>query len=456
MDSADAALLKEIDPSQLGDRLRSARVAKGWTQTQLAGEHISVGYVSRIESGQRRPNAAVLDDMATRLGVPVDHLLRGVTAREYDEIKLTLDFAELSLESGQHIEAETQAREALDRALIGSQEELAYRARYLIARVLENVGSMDDAILELEPLVAAREGGLLRIKCAIALSRCYRESGDLVKATEVGERVLAQLAGTPLDSSDEAVQMAVTLAAAYNERGDSGQAVRTCRKAITKAEGMSSPVARASAYWNASIFESQQGFVSNAVPLAERALALLSEGAGGRNLARLRNSLGTMQLRLDPPDITEAQANLDKAAEEMAWCSASAVDIADNELARARAFFLQGRTTDAADLCASALSTAGHGAPLLAADVRTLQGQIVLSQGDLDGAKTAYRNAVMLLTGVGADRGAAQLWFELASLLEDVGDLEASRECYRSAAASTGLRARPGVRVQMHQQVNAR
>ena len=125
MDSADTALLKEIDPAQLGERLRAARVAKGWTQTQLAGEHISVGYVSRIESGQRRPNSAVLVDMAGRLGVPVEHLLRGVTAREYDEIKLTLDFAELSLESGQHVEAESQARQALDRAVAGSQDELA-------------------------------------------------------------------------------------------------------------------------------------------------------------------------------------------------------------------------------------------------------------------------------------------------------------------------------------------
>ncbi len=456
MDSADAALLKEIDPAQLGDRLRSARVAKGWTQTQLAGEHISVGYVSRIESGQRRPNAGVLDDMATRLGVPVDHLLRGVTAREYDEIKLTLDFAELSLESGQHVEAETQAREALDRALVGSQEELAYRARYLIARVLENVGSMDDAILELEPLVAAREGGLLRIKCAIALSRCYRESGDFVKATEVGERVLAQLAGTPLDSADEAVQMAVTLAAAYYERGDAGQAVRTCRKAVAKAETLASPTARASAYWNASIVESEQGFVSNAVPLAERALALLSEGQGGRNLAKLRNTLGNMQLRLDPPEIAEAQVNLDRAAEELAWSSATKVDIASNELARARAFFLQERMFDASELCASALASVEHGAPLLAADIRTLQGQIALSHGDVEGAKSAYRHAVMLLTGVGADRGAAQMWFELASLLEDVGDFEASRDCYRSAAASTGLRARPGVRVQSHQQMTVR
>ena len=58
MDSRGAAMLKEIDPAQLGDRIRAARVAKGWTQTQLAGTEISVGYVSRIESGQRRPNLA--------------------------------------------------------------------------------------------------------------------------------------------------------------------------------------------------------------------------------------------------------------------------------------------------------------------------------------------------------------------------------------------------------------
>ena len=48
----------------------------------------------------------------------------------------------------------------------------------------------------------------------------------------------------------------------------------------------------------------------------------------------------------------------------------------------------------------------------------------------------------MLLTSVGADRDAADLWFELAGLLEGVGDLDAARVAYRSAAASTGLRAR--------------
>jgi transcriptional regulator with XRE-family HTH domain len=447
MDSRDAALLKDIDPAELGNRIRAARVAKGWTQGQLAGADISVGYVSRIESGQRRPIAAVLEDIASRLGVPADHLLRGVTAREYDEIKLTLDFAELSLESGQHLEAESQARQALDRATACSQTELALRARFLIARALEGQGSLDDAILELEPVVAGRDGGILRVRAAIALSRCYRESGDFNSAIEAGERMLEELADTPLDSADEAVQLAVTLAAAYNERGDAGKAVRICRKAVTKAEGLSSPVARASAYWNASIMEADHGSVSNAVPLAERALALLAEGQGGRNLAVLRTELGIMQLRLDPPPIAEAQANLDKAAEEMVWCSASTVDVARNHVARARAQFLDGRLGEAQAVCVEAATAVGREAPTISADAKTLEGQIEVARGNVGAATALYREAVLILTGVGADRGAAQLWFELATLLEDVGDLDASREAYRSAAASTGLRARPGTRV---------
>ena len=56
-----------------------------------------------------------------------------------------------------------------------------------------------------------------------------------------------------------------------------------------------------------------------------------------------------------------------------------------------------------------------------------------------------YREAVMLLTSVGADRDAADLWFELAGLLEAVGELDAARDAYRSAAASTGLRARTAI-----------
>jgi tetratricopeptide (TPR) repeat protein len=447
MDVRDADLLKELDPAELGQRIRAARVAKGWTQTQLAGNDISVGYVSRIESGQRRPNSQTLDDLATRLGVPTEHLLRGVTAREYDEIKLTLDFAELSLETGQHVEAEAQARDAVERAAVASQDELVFRGRFIIARALEGQGNIDDAILELEPLVHSRQGGLLRVKAAIALCRCYRNSGDYSQAIEVGERVLNQLGNSPLDASDESVQMAVTLASAYFMRGDTGQAVRICRKSIDKAEGIASAAARAAAYWNASLFESERGSVSNAIAMAERALALLAEGQDARNLARMRTQLGVMQLQLDPPDVASAHEQLEKAAEELPWCSASPLEIAGNDLARARAYLLDGDFDRAEELCRQTFEVANSEAPLTAADARSVLGQILAARGDMEAAMSAYRQAVFFLTSVGADQDAAQHWFELADLLEEAGDLDAARAAYRSAGASTGLRSRSRARV---------
>ena len=180
----------------------------------------------------------------------------GVAPQELEQIKLNLDFAELALESGHAATAELQARDA----------RRAGRGRF--AQGARLPGSLPDRprargpghgrrrrSSSWRPCCRPRVGNVLQIKVGIALSRCYRESGDFSKAVEVGEMILEHLADTPLDASDEAVQMAVTLAAAYFERGDTSQAVRVCRKAITKAETLDSPVARASAYWNASAFE---------------------------------------------------------------------------------------------------------------------------------------------------------------------------------------------------------
>lgn len=446
MDLDDGAILKDIDPAELGGRIRAARVARGWTQTELAGDLVSVGYVSRLESGQRRPNAAVLEGLAERLGLAIDELLRGPSAREHDAIRLQLDYAELSLENGDALEAESQARGAIDRADAACLTELSVRGHFLVARALEAQGTIDDAILELEPLVQRGNFGLQWVAAAIALSRCYREEGDLSKAIETAERVLTELEGSPLDSADEAVQLAVTLAAAYYERGDVGHAVRTCRRAIDKAERLSSSSARAAAYWNASIMEADRGHVGDAVPLAERALALLAEGKDGRNLARLRTELADMQLQLDPPELHSAQQQLSLAAQELAASSAGAIDFARNNLSRAKALLLEGDVERARILAVDVHGAAAERAPILAADAKTVEGQAFAATGRMDEATQCYRAAVLRMTGVGADREAAQLWFELAGLLEGVGELETAIDAYRSAAASTGLRGRTGVR----------
>lgn len=442
MNAQQTALLRSIDPADLGRRLRAARLARGLTQSQLAGSDVSVGYISRIESGSRRPNATVLGHLAARLELPVEQLLVGVEPREIDEIRLALDFAELSLESGEPAEAEARSAEALARAGSSSLHDLVDRGRLLHSRALEALGRLDEAIIELETLAAECRSDRVRTQAGIALCRGYRDSGDLTMAIQAGENVLARLAGSPLEQTDEGVQLALTLAAAYYERGDTGRAVRACRSALGKAERLGSPRARASAYWNASIIEAERGAVVDAVALAERALALLGEGQDARNLARLRTTLGTLQLRLDPPDVAGAQHNLELAHEELAWSSASPVDRARNDLALARAHFLTGDLVTAGLLSERVHAAVGDQAPLVAADAMSLAGQVLLAQDDVSGASRCFQKSIHTLTGVGADRSAAQLWFEMASLLEQVGLQDAARDAYRRAAISAGVRTR--------------
>jgi tetratricopeptide (TPR) repeat protein len=419
--------------------MRNARHAKGLTQAQVADEDASVAYVSRIESGQRRPDAKLLEGFARRLDVTADHLLRGVDPDHGAGVELALDLAELALASGNIDEALAGSAEVMRRTEDGALPEVRLHGGYVRGLALEAAGQLDAAILTLEDLLVEAPQGRVSLSCAIALSRCYRESGDLARAIDTGTETLRVLDACGLEGGDEAVQLTVTVAAAHFERGDVGHAVRICERAMERAEKLGSPKAKASAYWNASVMRSKKGEVEAAVPLAKKALALLETGGDLRNLARLRSELGICQLRLDPPAVEDAQLNLEQARRELEWSSASPIDTARNKLALARADFLSGDLARAVERADEVYAVARTQAPLLAADALVLQGQIAVCAGDTGSAQSTYREAILALSSIGADRGAAQLWFELGGLLEEIGATDEARDAYRRAAASTGL-----------------
>jgi len=68
---------KENEKVLLGQRIRSLRNTKGWTQQEL-GEHADVNYkfVGEIERGQQNPSFAVLVKIAVALGVELQELFR--------------------------------------------------------------------------------------------------------------------------------------------------------------------------------------------------------------------------------------------------------------------------------------------------------------------------------------------------------------------------------------------
>src|SRR5438067_12874104 len=59
----------------VGARIRAARQAKKYTQSQLALPDFSVSYISAIERGQIHPSLRALEILAKRLGLPSTDLI---------------------------------------------------------------------------------------------------------------------------------------------------------------------------------------------------------------------------------------------------------------------------------------------------------------------------------------------------------------------------------------------
>lgn len=434
------AALRAVDPVALGRRIKAARVQRGLRQAELGGDDVSVAHVSRIEAGARRPSPVLLDAFVERLSLTVDDLLWSPHGDVSDETRLEIDFAELALENAEPKAAERHAHSALEALPAGHP--LRVRAAFLHARALEAQGRLRQAIAELEPL--ANDGTVGAAAAAVALCRCLRETGDLSRSIEVGETVLGTLRESGLDGTDDAVQLVVTIAAAYFETGAVTTAAQLCRQAVAAAETLGSPKARASAYWNASMVEANQGHVAEALPLAKRALALLSEGRDARNLARLRGTLGLMQLRSDPPQLEEALATLTQSQAELRATSASPVDLARSMNGIARIHLLQGDLDTADRMAGEAVELLEGGGPLVEADSRSVLGQVAARQGRTDLAQVQFEKAAALLTAIGADRTVAELWYELGACMDDLGMVHDARDAFRRAAASTGLSLHPG------------
>lgn len=62
--------------SQLGDRIRKARKARGLTQLEVAEKlEMSIGIIERWEAGTRTPRLSALKKLAKVLGCPPGDLL---------------------------------------------------------------------------------------------------------------------------------------------------------------------------------------------------------------------------------------------------------------------------------------------------------------------------------------------------------------------------------------------
>lgn len=411
------------------------------TQAQVAGEDVSAAYLSRIEDGSRRPEVRLLERMAMRMGTSIEDLLLDVSQDEARKYRLALDHAELSLVGGEAQTALEGADRVLEAVPEGQLPDLRRAAQQLRARALESLGDFNAAILALEQLTATPVPDASWLRGLIALTRCYRDTGDVDRAIAVGERAAKVIQDLDIQGLTEAIQLTVTVASAYHERGDVDHAMRLCMRALDDAERYGSPLAQASAYWNASVMETDaHGATPAALQMSQKALALFELSEDRRNLPRLRSALASLQLAQDPPDPEGALETLDRTLRELAASDTSPADMSYALMVRGRAYLLLGATTEALASADRGAELAPKPSPYLEAMAGSIRGQVAALDGRFDDARGHYRQAVYAATTLGSDHQAAELWFELANLLAELGDHEGAVQAFRSAAAATGYR----------------
>ncbi|WP_283139489.1 helix-turn-helix domain-containing protein [Rhizohabitans arisaemae] len=424
----------------LGDRVRSLRLSRRLSQAQLAGPGLSDSYISLIESGKRTPTTVVARLLAERLGCTTEYLLHGVEPRQRIDAELGLRHAELELFNGNPATAEERFAEIVktsadDSAAITALAKLGH------ARALERRGRIGEAVQEYEQLrreAVDHPERLAELPIVIALCRCYRRAGDLMRARELGTAALAQMERLELVYGQDAVDLGVALIAVASDLGEhSVPFAERVLAATPNVHGVAVDV-KIGRLWNASLQAAESEDPALAVRLADEALSAGAYSRVTEGLAQIALGLGELALRAEPAVVDRVPAFIRTAQRAFT-----------RPADKARCLIVLARVEVARSESAQAVSLANEAIALLNGSerVETVSAHIVLGLAHLVGAgpdKAAARSeltsAAQLLNQVPPSREAAKAWRELGDLFGQTGNHEAMVAAYRSALRSIGLR----------------
>ncbi|MFI0508348.1 helix-turn-helix domain-containing protein [Streptomyces sp. WSLK1-5] len=427
--------------ADVGARIRRLRRAAGMSQADLAGDGLSPSYISLVEAGKRSPSPEVLAQLAARLHCDVAEL-GGEPAVSVTGLAVELSFAETALNAGD-AQAAREAYLAV-RAKVGksSQPESWYKATYGLARALENLGELEEAVVHLEELHAtavAQPDSVPRLTTVIALCRCYRELGDLSHAIEVAEDTLAELDELGLAPTVVGVELLSTLVGVHMERGDLHRASYLAGKAIEQADSVTDARARGAAYWNASVVLHRNGKTADALVLIEKALACYAEGEDTRALARLRNAYAMLLLEsgsTEPEPVREMLQQSYASLREVG----SSVDVAYCLSALARMELRLGDPLSAVRNAEEALELLGTQHRLQSARNYLVLAAAHLAMGRTEACQEAYERGALMLEASEANRQAGFAWAELAEIFRLCGEEARAVWAYRQSVRCLGHR----------------
>jgi transcriptional regulator with XRE-family HTH domain len=330
-----------VEQPMFGRRLRQLRTERGLTLAALAGDGMSTGYLSRLESGARQPSEQALAHLSERLGISTAQLVESTASSLAQSLTLATG---LSLdETGELLAG------ALD-ASAGEDPLLRWQALWRVAewRRQRREYAEERACLEELADIADRIGLLeLRVRALAQLARCLRNAGEIPAAVDTATTAyrLAEDGGVHDYVTTTAL---LALVSALAEAGRLADASRHADEMTALVAGKSGKI-WAEALWTAAVIRHLEGDLEAAAGLLDEVMQRFEGREDLLLWILLRINAARVSLERTPPATAAARQRIEEIQPCLPFAGTPAIE---QELLalRAQLAMAEGRHTDARTL----------------------------------------------------------------------------------------------------------
>ncbi|MFE9018903.1 helix-turn-helix domain-containing protein [Streptomyces sp. NPDC007808] len=301
-----------LEQPAFGKRLRQMRQHRGISQVDLTGPGMSAAYLSRLESGNRRPTERAVAYLAERLGVPAE-------AFEDDrpEDSLIDLVANVAAMPERDLDAETGRLLTESLAAADDADALTrWHALTQLARVYEVLGHFREeyeALVRLNALSEELGRSALQVRARLRLARCARDLGDAKAARDAVVEVLGlREERRSRISAAELVRSKLLLVSVQAELGDLAEAARLADEVCQSLRGATGVLA-GEALWSAATVAARQGNHALAMERLLDAKAAIDSRDDLKLWIRLRLAGASLSLEAAPAQVADAESFLAEA-----------------------------------------------------------------------------------------------------------------------------------------------
>lgn len=431
----------------VGEKLRAARQALHYTQSQLAAPNFSVSYISAIERGQIHPSLRALEILAARLGLSSTQLLpnRAQAEDHSDELAELVERDDENLEFAL-LEARVLIAQDVPEKAIGLIGKFSTRRlkrhqllqqRYLLGYAYLKLGRFQECEYTLsEALQLAREQNAHYLSLCILnlLALSYAAISNYQQALLTHQRCLNLLEQGELRDPFFTAQVYMHMGQHYTHLEKFSQALEMFDKALLIAEELTTPKHIRSAYRDICEYHATAKDFDLVALYAYKSLHLSNRENQKRLRRELYRHLGRAIMRKSKQ---EARAFLDEIIKRKSVLRDRLV-LASISTRNAEWDFTYGSADEAARCARRAEELARpFGETIIGAEALVILGRVEYAQGDEESGDRHLSSGLAMLERLGYYAELAEEAARYAQLLEERGREREAFTYFRRAFQSS-------------------